>query len=93
MLILILATTIRRDRQIQRLQPALNDLLGAGNWSIDLTDADKVLRVLSRKNTVPDITILLDRYNVSCTVMDIFDTVLGIEKPLLHHSAQNKSIF
>ena len=41
----IFRTSVKNKKQINMLKPVLNVLVGLHNWSFDLEDIDKILRV------------------------------------------------
>ena len=40
---------------VAKVTPALNEVAGAGNWTIDVTNLDKILTVSNDNSTLPEI--------------------------------------
>lgn len=55
--------------QRAQVAPALNQLLGADNWNVDLTDCDKVLRVEAGNDVSAIIIRTLYLHGFSCANM------------------------
>lgn len=85
MVVLILATDINTFEKRQAIQTSLDILVGMGNWSIDLGDVDKVLRVVAETDILFSVIDLLQQYCFNSCLMDVFDTV---ESPCFKEDAQ-----
>lgn len=77
MTILILSTNINTVEQKRLIQPALDCLAGTGNWSIDLGDVDKVLRVVVETDILFGVIDVLEQYRFNSCLMDVFDMDAG----------------
>jgi hypothetical protein len=44
---LVFATSVQSEREVLLLTPALNKIVGCGNWNFALDDCDRILRVVS----------------------------------------------
>jgi hypothetical protein len=77
MTILILSTSINTLEQKKSIQPALDELAGRNNWTIDLGDVDKVLRVIAETDILFDVIDVLQQYRFNSCLMDVFDMDAG----------------
>lgn len=68
-MILIFITNILNEISKMKVEPILNRLIGAGKWSIDLGDCDKVLRVEAERDISADIIALLFLQGFDCRTM------------------------
>jgi len=67
--ILVFSTSIQGLKEQSLVFDQLNQLLGENNWTIDLDDVDKVLRVVSTPGNQQKIINILNLYRFSCEVM------------------------
>jgi len=88
MLVIILTTTILSNTDQKVIRSAMDKLAGPGNWSVDLGDVDKVLRVQLNCSMLLGLLHLLDRYQFEYQVLNIYDSFLGIDYPLLMEENQ-----
>jgi hypothetical protein len=58
--ILVFITNVLTREDKARVSPALDHLLGAGNWHIDLGDVERVLRVESATDITVQVLHLLN---------------------------------
>lgn len=67
--ILVFSTTVNDFQDQSRIFTPLNNLLGENNWTIDLEDVDKVLRVVAEPGDQQQIINILNQQRFSCEVM------------------------
>ncbi|MEN0053954.1 MAG: hypothetical protein AAGC65_09805 [Mucilaginibacter sp.] len=67
--IFIYKTSVNNKTDRRYIARALNAMLGEENWTIDLTDEDKVLRVQSKHNDAILIIDVLTSYGFLCEQM------------------------
>ncbi len=65
-MIYVFKTSVKSRQDIKRLSPYLSQLIGAANWSFDLDDCDKILRVDTEKNSNPEILELFRNFEFDC---------------------------
>lgn len=83
MLTLIAVTSITDCRGVLSIKPAMDILVGCENWSLDLGDIDKMLRVVLNVSDLVKLITFLERQEFQYHVLVIFDTDLGVDHPLL----------
>ncbi|MGV3704419.1 MAG: hypothetical protein ACO1NU_03480 [Arcticibacter sp.] len=67
--ILIYRTSVQNTNEKSRVADKLNYLVGEKNWTIDLDDEDKVLRVVCNKEVARDIEQVFAQYAYTCESM------------------------
>lgn len=67
--ILIYRTSVQNSKQKAKVADKLNYLVGEKNWTIDLEDEDKVLRVVCNKEIASDIEQVFAQYRYKCESM------------------------
>ena len=70
-MILVFKTSLQTKADCRRLAPLLDSQAGIDQWTVDLTDCDKVLRIVSRgTGATPIETIVRSIGFVSCDLTD-----------------------
>jgi len=69
MTVLVFTTTVKGFEQQALVFDQLNDLLGPNNWTIDLDDIDKVLRVVGLHSNLQKIIDIFIAHQLDCKVM------------------------
>ncbi|MBB6497912.1 hypothetical protein [Pedobacter cryoconitis] len=64
--IIIFKTSVQDYEDLVCVEPALNSFLGERNWSFDLEDEDKILRVVSPELCTVAVEQLLIEYGFLC---------------------------
>jgi hypothetical protein len=68
--VLVFKTSVRDTFTVSALKPSLDHLAGKGQWNFDLTDCDKILRIVS-SNVKPEEAIqLMSRLGLQCAELD-----------------------
>lgn len=67
--ILIYKTSVRNNKEKSKVADKLNYLVGEKNWTIDLDDEDKVLRVVCNRELGKDIEQVFATYRYRCESM------------------------
>lgn len=65
-MILVFKTSLRTKRDCNQLVPLLNRQVGIEQWTVDLTDRDKVLRVVSVGTSAATIKKLVESIGFDC---------------------------
>lgn len=65
-MILIFKTSLQTKRDCQQLAPLLDDQAGIDQWTVDLTDCDKVLRIVSRGTGATTIETIVRSIGFDC---------------------------
>ena len=69
--ILVFRTSLRTERDIDRIRPALDRLTGDNEaWQCDLEDCDKVLRVVTHTLRDADIITVLHNAGYACAALE-----------------------
>jgi hypothetical protein len=69
--ILVFCTDVRRRGDLNKLKPALDALPEVVRWTIDLEDCDRVLRIVTRMELMPELVLTrMAATGFRCTVMD-----------------------
>ena len=68
--VLIFKTSVETSDQIQYLFPKLNALAGQGQWNFDLSDCDRILRIISSEIEANDASLLLRNFGFSCSELE-----------------------
>jgi hypothetical protein len=64
--VLIFKTTVQDARMVSALKPQLDKLSGVGQWNFDLTDCDKILRIVSPQLKPESAIALMKSLGVVC---------------------------
>jgi hypothetical protein len=64
--IFVFKTSVETSDQIEYLAPKLNALAGPGSWNFDLTDCDRILRIVSHGVQASEAAMLLHNFGFSC---------------------------
>jgi len=65
-MISIFRTSVKTEKDIQKLLPYLNELLLQAKWNFDLDDCDKILRIDSRNEISKAVTTLMHITGFEC---------------------------
>lgn len=65
-MILVFKTSLRTKRDCLQLAPLLNSQAGIDQWTVDLTDCDKVLRIVSKDAMAPTIETIVRSIGFDC---------------------------
>lgn len=68
--VLVFKTSVETSDQIQYLAPKLNALLGEGSWNFDLTDCDRILRIVSYELHACEAALLLHNFGFACNELE-----------------------
>ncbi|SKC52073.1 hypothetical protein [Ohtaekwangia koreensis] len=66
MIILLFKTNLACSHDVDRVTQDLNQLTGKNNWSVDIGDEDKVLRILVNTDVTNEIFHLLNKNGYTC---------------------------
>ncbi|AYB31946.1 hypothetical protein [Chryseolinea soli] len=69
MIILLFKTTILNSRDVNLVAGGLSLLVGVNNWSVDIGDEDKVLRLKTQRNIAEEVVDLLSKHGFSCEIL------------------------
>jgi len=83
MFIAILVTNIMSVQDRIVVKRTLDKLLGSQNWSIDLNDDEKILRVLLKTNLLDQVYDILAKQGFKACLLNIYHCDYGIEYPLI----------
>ncbi|KLT67081.1 hypothetical protein AB669_04075 [Pedobacter sp. BMA] len=73
--IIIISTDVRKDAQLKSLKELMNTFAEITEWTLDLEDCDKVLRIVSNENIANQVISKLFRLGIQANVMAVyFDT-------------------
>jgi hypothetical protein len=67
--VLVFKTTVDEFEEQGEMAKGLNELVGNNNWTIDLDDVDRVLRIIGKKSSTNQIISLLNDSNYICEMM------------------------
>jgi len=67
--VLVFKTSVAGIVEQLMITKALNELLGNNNWTIDLDDVDKVLRVVCLANLQPKVVEILNQFGFKCEML------------------------
>jgi len=70
MTVLVFTTTVNGFEDQSLVFDQLNNLLGKNNWTIDLDDVDKVLRVVGANSNLEKIIKIFKVHHFGCEVMN-----------------------
>lgn len=68
-MILLFKTNMACSHDVDRAAADLTKLTGKNNWSVDVGDEDKVLRVLADKDITASILYILDNHGFTCEIL------------------------
>jgi hypothetical protein len=68
-MILLFKTSLACSHDVERVAAYLTELTGINNWSVDVSDEDKVLRVQTDKDITASILYLLYNHGFSCETL------------------------
>ncbi len=71
-MISIFKTNIQSAIELSLITKHLNNLLPNVNWSVDLADADKILRIDSSVDKIGDAISLLTKFGFNCENLQNF---------------------
>jgi len=83
MFIAILVTNIMSVQDRIVVKGKLDKLLGSQNWSIDLNDDEKILRVILKTNLLGQVYDILAKQAFKACLLNIYHCDYGIEYPLI----------
>jgi len=72
MFIIIMETSITTKNEQEKIKICLDKLTGPDQWSIDLGDCQKVLRVVTLQDITQQIVYILNQSGFDCSIMDVF---------------------
>lgn len=64
--VLVFKTSVKDTFTVNALKPSLDSLAGKGKWNFDLTDCDKILRIVSQEVKAEDAIQLMKRLGLYC---------------------------
>lgn len=68
--IFVFKTSLKTDPEVRLLSEIFRNMEGIGNWSVDLDDWEKILRIESRGISSGKIVELLSEFGISCRQLD-----------------------
>ena len=68
--VLVFKTSVRDNFMVSALKPSLDSLAGKGQWNFDLSDCDKILRIVSSSIQSNDAIELLKRLGIHCAELE-----------------------
>lgn len=71
--ILILSTTIKTPFDLDRIKQTIDNFSNIIEWSQDLDDIDKILRIVAHEDISEKLVLNLERAKVSALVMQVFE--------------------
>lgn len=69
MMILIFKTNLLNNKDVNLVAEELTALAGAGNWTVDITDEDKVLRLQVKRDITETLKHLLANHGFTCEIL------------------------
>ena len=69
MIVLIFKTTLFCPADVVKVSNGLTELVGMNNWSVDIGDEDKVLRIKAQRDVGDRVKHLLIQFGYSCEVL------------------------
>jgi len=69
MIILIFKTSIANTRDVDSISEELTKLVGRNNWTVDIGDEDKVLRIQAETDVTNMLTHLLAKRGFTCEIL------------------------
>ncbi|WP_367867818.1 hypothetical protein [Pedobacter sp. WC2423] len=73
--ILILSTVIKTPFDLNLIQCTIANFNTVIEWSHDLDDADKILRIVSHEDISEKLVLHLEKAKVNAAVMEVFEKV------------------
>lgn len=71
--ILILSTTVKTPFDLDRIRQTIDNFSSVIEWSQDLDDIDKILRIVAYEDISEKLVLNLQRAKVSAVVMQVFE--------------------
>lgn len=71
--ILIISTVIKTPFDLDRIKNAIANFNSISEWSQDLDDIDKILRIVSTEDISKKLLQQLERAEVSATILEVFE--------------------
>jgi hypothetical protein len=68
--ILVFKTSVEDPLIIKALKPSLDSLVGEGQWNFDLTDCDRILRIVSASVKPESAIALMDSLGLQCAELE-----------------------
>ena len=68
--VLVFKTSVETLDHISYLSPKLNALAGRDAWNFDLTDCDRILRIVSNKLEPNEAALLLQNFGFDCRELE-----------------------
>jgi hypothetical protein len=68
--VLVFKTSVETMDQINWLSPRLDALAGNGSWNFDLTDCDRILRIVSDRLKAEEATRVLMQLGFHCSELE-----------------------
>jgi hypothetical protein len=68
--VLVFKTSVETLDHIQYLSPKLDALAGQGSWNFDLTDCDRILRIVSNELEANETAMLLNNFGFVCCELE-----------------------
>lgn len=69
MVILIFKTTLCCPADVVKVSTELNEIVGINNWTVDVGDEDKVLRMKVQRDVSERVRHVLIQFGYSCEVL------------------------
>ncbi|KAA1242777.1 hypothetical protein [Aquimarina sp. RZ0] len=69
-MIFIFKTSVQNKKQVKELKPYLDKIPIKSQWSFDLEDSDKILRIDSENCSAKKIIKLLENLNFECEELE-----------------------
>ncbi len=69
-MIYVFKTSVKTKTQAGKLKPHIDKILPKAKWNFDLEDCDRILRIDSDENIVPEITGLLNTHKFFCEELE-----------------------
>jgi hypothetical protein len=68
--VLVFKTSVETLDHIQYLSPKLDALAGQGAWNFDLTDCDRILRIVTNELEATEASTLLHNFGFTCCELE-----------------------
>jgi hypothetical protein len=68
--VFVYKTSVETMEHVKCLSPKLNALAGQGSWNFDLTDCDRILRIVCKDIKVNEAVLLLRNFGFSCSELE-----------------------
>ena len=69
-MIYILKTSVQWKNQVRKLKPYINKIVPNEKWNFDLKDCDKILRIDSEEDRIPEIKNILSIHKFHCEELE-----------------------